>query len=154
MDIWVSFVFSYKSLFKQFSELIRTYYPHMAFVGENYPAPFIKTCAARIMSLIKMALLVCLLFGQNPFSLLRLSTPTLYSWALRNKMYACLMIFFFFNSLESYLISTGAFEIFVNDVPLWSKLQSGRLPSSDEFVQMLQTFTTNIDPNQQARPTL
>ena len=64
------------------------------------------------------------------------------------------MIFFFFNSLESYLISTGAFEIFVNDVPLWSKLQSGRLPSSDEFVQMLQTLTTNIDPNQQARPTM
>jgi selT/selW/selH-like putative selenoprotein len=57
------------------------------------------------------------------------------------------MIFFVSNSIESYLISTGAFEISVDDVPLWSKLETGRIPSANEFVQMLQPFGTNIDPN-------
>ena len=66
-------------------------------------------------------------------------------------MYACLMIFFFSNSIESALISTGAFEISINDVPLWSKLQTGRLPAANEFVQMLQTFATNLDPTSAPR---
>jgi thioredoxin reductase-like selenoprotein T len=139
-------------VFEQFSQLVRTHYPHMDVAGDNYPPPPMQAYLARILSMVKMALLVCLLLGQNPFALMNLSTPTVYSWALSNRMYACLMIFFFSNSLESYLISTGAFEISVNDVPLWSKMQSGRLPSSEEFVQMLQTFATNMNSEQTMRP--
>jgi selT/selW/selH-like putative selenoprotein len=60
------------------------------------------------------------------------------------------MIFFFSNSLESYLVSTGAFEISVNDVPLWSKIDTGRVPSANEFVQMLKTFDSNINSNDHA----
>jgi selT/selW/selH-like putative selenoprotein len=123
----------------------------MAIVGENYSPGPIKASFAKALSIIKMALLICLLFGQNPFPLLSIPTPRVYLWALQNKMYACLMIFFFSNSLESYLISTGAFEISINDVPLWSKLDTGRIPSATEFVQMLQPFGINIDPNNNVR---
>lgn len=134
-------------MFEQFAQLVRTHYPQMEVVGENYPPPPAKALLARIISMVKMALLVCLLFGQNPFTFLNIPTPAAYSWALQNKMYACLMLFFFSNSIESYLISTGAFEISVNDVPLWSKLQTGRLPSANEFIQMLQTFVNKDDFN-------
>ncbi len=130
----------YRNMFEQFSESVRTHYSTMAIVGENYPSPFLKALLARGLSIIKMALLICLLFGQNPFSFFNIPTPRIYSWALRNKMYACLMIFFFSNSLESYLISTGAFEISIDDVPLWSKLGTGRLPSINEFIEMLKPF--------------
>jgi len=123
----------------------------MAIVGENYSPGPIRASFAKALSIIKMALLVCLLFSQNPFPLLNIPTPAVYLWALQNKMYACLMIFFLSNSLESYLISTGAFEITVDDVPLWSKLETNRLPSSNEFIQMLQTFSTNIDSNNNVR---
>ncbi|KAH8356512.1 hypothetical protein KR084_004035 [Drosophila pseudotakahashii] len=40
-----------------------------------------------------------------------------------------MMIFFLGNMLEGRLISSGAFEITLNDVPVWSKLQTGRFPS-------------------------
>jgi len=130
-------------VFEQFAQLVRTHYPDLEVVGENYPPPPPKALIARILSIVKMALLVCLLLGQNPFVLLNIPTPAVYSWALSNKMYACLMIFFFSNSIESSLISTGAFEISINDVPLWSKLETGRLPSANEFIQMLQTFAAN-----------
>jgi len=132
-------------VFEQFAQLVRTHYPGMEVVGENYPPPPTKALLARILSMVKMALLVCLLFGQNPFALFNIPTPAAFSWALQNKMYACLMVFFFSNSLESYLISTGAFEISVDDIPLWSKIETGRLPSANEFVQMLQTFATSSD---------
>jgi selT/selW/selH-like putative selenoprotein len=141
-------------MFDQFSELVRTNYPNMAVVGENYPTAPIKSLVARVLSMFKMALLVCLLFGRNPFPYLNIPTPRVYSMALQYKVYACLMIFFFSNSIESYLNSTGAFEIAVNDVPLWSKLETGRLPSANEFIQMLQTFSTNIDPTNHASPSI
>ena len=134
-------------MFEQFVQLVRTHYPYMEVVGDNYPPTPTKALIARIISMLKMAILVCLIFGQNPFPLLNIPTPAVYSWALQNKMYACLMIFFFSNSIESYLISTGAFEISVNDVPLWSKLETGRLPSASEFIQMLKTFARDSDFN-------
>lgn len=132
-------------MYEQFAQLVRTHYPHMEVIGENYPPPPVQAMIARLLSYVKMALLICLLLSQNPFTLLNLPTPSVYQWALDNKMYACLMIFFFTNSIESFLISTGAFEISVNDVPLWSKLQTGRLPAANEFIQMLQTFAANTD---------
>ncbi|CAF1086721.1 unnamed protein product [Rotaria sp. Silwood1] len=137
----------YQNLFKQFSELVHKHYPNIAVIGENYSPSPLKALLARILSIIKIILLICLLFSQNPFSFFHISTPKIYLWALQNKMYACLMIFFLSNSLESYLISTGAFEISIDDVPLWSKLETGRLPSNNEFIQMLQTFSAKIDSN-------
>lgn len=139
-------------MFEQFTQLVRTHYPQFEVVGENYPPPPTKALIARILSMIKMAILVCLLFNQNPFVLLNIPTPTVYTWALQNKMYACLAIFFLSNSIETSLISTGAFEISINDIPLWSKLQTGRLPSGNEFIQMLQTFTTQSDFNPNIYP--
>ena len=42
-----------------------------------------------------------------------------------------------FVNLESVqLISTGAFEIALNDMPLWSKLESGRIPQPGELFQV------------------
>lgn len=130
-------------MFEQFAQLVRTHYPDLEVVGENFPPPPAKALIARILSMVKMALLVCLLFGQNPFALLNIPTPGFFNWALQNKMYACLMVFFFSNSIETSLISTGAFEISIDDVPLWSKLETGRLPSANEFIQMLQTFASS-----------
>ena len=132
-------------MFEQFAQLARTHFPQIEVVGDNYPPPPTKALIARCLSMFKMALLICLLLGQNPFLLLNIPTPAIYRWALENKMYACLAIFFLSNSIETSLISTGAFEISINDVPLWSKLQTGRLPSANEFVQMLQTFTGNSE---------
>ncbi|CAK9301922.1 unnamed protein product [Gordionus sp. m RMFG-2023] len=63
--------------------------------------------------------------------------PNFYTWMLSNKSYASLMIFFISNAIESQLLSTGAFEIKLNDVPLWSKIESGRVPAIQELFQIL-----------------
>jgi selT/selW/selH-like putative selenoprotein len=64
-------------------------------------------------------------------------TPRPVTWAHQNKVYACLMLFFLSNAVETQLISTGAFEISFNDVPVWSKLEVGRIPSPQELFQIL-----------------
>lgn len=75
--------------------------------------------------------------GQNPFPSLNMETPSLFTWAQQNKIYACLMIFFISNAIEGQMISTGAFEVSFNDVPVWSKLETGRVPSPAEMFQII-----------------
>ena len=72
--------------------------------------------------------------------------PSILLWAWENKGYACMMAFFlgklyclsnkelsrYFlpgNAIENTLVSTGAFEIYLEDERLWSKLETGRIPS-------------------------
>ncbi|GIY97538.1 thioredoxin reductase-like selenoprotein T homolog CG3887 [Caerostris extrusa] len=57
---------------------------------------------------------------------------------LLHSLYACLMVFFLSNTIEGQLISTGAFEIIFNDVPIWSKIETGRLPSPPELFQIIE----------------
>ncbi|GIY36080.1 thioredoxin reductase-like selenoprotein T homolog CG3887 [Caerostris darwini] len=74
----------------------------------------------------------------NPFVAMGTVTPAFFVWMTQNKLYACLMVFFLSNTLEGQLISTGAFEIIFNDVPIWSKIETGRLPSPPELFQIIE----------------
>lgn len=47
------------------------------------------------------------------------------------------MIFLLSNMVETSLISTGAFEIYLGDEQIWSKIDSGRVPSPGELLQMV-----------------
>ena len=57
---------------------------------------------------------------------------------LDNKLYAGLMIFFLSNAVETQLISTGAFEIVLDSLPVWSKIESGRIPQPPELFQIIE----------------
>lgn len=124
-------------MFDQFEHIIRTRYPQLTIVGDNFPPPPLRLYACQFLGMLKFALIFLLIIGNNPFSAMNLPTPSIYSWALANKIYACMMLFFLSNAIEGQLISTGAFEINLNDVPVWSKMRTGRLPSADEMFQIL-----------------
>ncbi|KAI0990306.1 hypothetical protein GJ496_004368 [Pomphorhynchus laevis] len=100
--------------------------------------------SARFLSILKFALIVCVAFEYNYFGD---QMPDFYKWMLANKIYSCFFVFFIGNSVESLLMSTGAFEIYVNDMPIWSKLQSGRFPSTSEILQALENNRRLLMPN-------
>jgi len=68
-----------------------------------------------------------------------MDTPPVFAWALENKFYAAMMIFFLSNAIETQLVSTGAFEITVDNMPVWSKIESGRIPQPPELFQIVDT---------------
>lgn len=43
------------------------------------------------------------------------------------------------------LISSGAFEISFNDIPIWSKLDTGRIPSPQELFNIIESHTRFSD---------
>jgi len=92
---------------------------------------------AQFLGYLKLALIVCILATFNPFPMMGIETPGAFAWAIDNKIYACMMIFFVSNAIESQLVSTGAFEITVDNMPVWSKLESGRIPQPPELFQII-----------------
>ena len=78
-----------------------------------------------------------------------METPSFVSWAMENKFYAAMMVFFLSNAVETQLVSTGAFEITVDNMPVWSKIDSGRIPQPPELFQIIDThlkMNTGQDP--------
>jgi len=126
-------------VFEEFSQGIHQRYPALLVEGANYPPPPLRAYLAQALSILKLVVIAVVLSGQNPFPALGLNTPGVLTWAHQNKLYAVMMTFFLSNMIEGQLIATGAFEISFNDVPVWSKLENGRVPSPQELFQIIDT---------------
>lgn len=127
----------YRKVFEQFAHTIQQKYPQLRVEGDNYPPPSLNQMIAQFLSFAKLALIVLIISGQNPFEWCNMATPSVFSWCIQNKIYACMMLFFISNAIESQLVSTGAFEVTFNDIPVWSKLETGRIPSPQEMFQII-----------------
>ncbi|EEC08399.1 hypothetical protein IscW_ISCW006093 [Ixodes scapularis] len=102
---------------------------------------------AHALSLLKLAVIALVLLGVDPFRYLGTHTPAPFVWMLNNKLYSCLMLFFVCGAIESKLVSTGAFEIYFNDVRVWSKIETGRIPSPPELFQIIDNQPTPLPPH-------
>ncbi|CAB1317699.1 unnamed protein product [Coregonus sp. 'balchen'] len=107
-------------------------------VFEEYMQALYQRHVASFLSMFKLALIGLIVIGKDPFALCGMQAPGIWIWGQENKIYACMMVFFFSNMIENQCMSTGAFEITLNDVPVWSKLESGHLPSMQQLVQILE----------------
>jgi len=124
-------------------------YPQLMIEGDNYPPDPWKWHFATILSYAKLAVIACIIASINPFNYLAMETPSFVSWAMENKFYAAMMVFFLSNAVETQLVSTGAFEITVDNMPVWSKIDSGRIPQPPELFQIIDThlkMNTGQDP--------
>ncbi|ESO08105.1 hypothetical protein HELRODRAFT_75296, partial [Helobdella robusta] len=127
----------YRKVYDQFAYAIHQRYPDLLIQGDNYPPLPMYAYLSQIIGFVKILFIIIIASGQNPLNWVNLNSPTFITWALENKIYSCMILFFVCNAIESTLISTGAFEISFNDVPVWSKLETGRIPSPQEMFQIL-----------------
>lgn len=124
-------------MFEEYMRVISQRYPDIRIEGENYlPHPFYRHIAS-FLSVFKLVLIGLIIVGKDPFAVFGMQAPGLWQWGQENKVYACMMVFFLSNMIENQCMSTGAFEITLNDVPVWSKLESGHLPSMQQLVQII-----------------
>ncbi|OCT78713.1 hypothetical protein XELAEV_18029800mg [Xenopus laevis] len=112
-------------------------YPDIRVEGENYLPHAIYRNIASFLSVFKLVLIGLIIVGKDPFAFFGMQAPSVWQWGQENKVYACMMVFFVSNMIENQCMSTGAFEITLNDVPVWSKLESGHLPSVQQLVQII-----------------
>jgi len=127
----------YRKVFEQYRSALTEQFPHLNIQGGNFDPPLWRSQLSTILLYAKMAFIFIVAFGYNPFPSFGTQTPRFFQWAISNKVYACLMAWFVTGMVENSLLSTGAFELYYNDVPIWSKLESGRIPEFHEVVSMI-----------------
>lgn len=124
-------------MFEQYANILREKYPEISILGDNYPPPDWKLWMAQMLGAAKLLFILMIIAGINVWEWLGQETPSWWTWFTNNKIYACMMVFFLCNAVEGQLVSTGAFEISFNDVPVWSKLETGRIPQPPELFQII-----------------
>jgi hypothetical protein len=82
-----------------------------------------------------------LMAGNHIFRLLGINEPSWYQAMTENKL-ACFMGLFIINSIGTSMMTSGAFEVILNDEHVvFSRLKSGgQMPSGDDIVRGLQSF--------------
>ncbi|CRL00484.1 CLUMA_CG013745, isoform A [Clunio marinus] len=137
----------YKNAFDEYSSIILEKYPDIHITGANYDPPGLNMYISKILVVAKYLLMALIGSSFDLFGFLGMATPTFWTWATDNKLFAVMMTFFFSNMLEAQLISSGAFEIALNDIPIWSKIATGRIPAPQELFQIIEShlqFTDNL----------
>ncbi|KAH8374265.1 selT-like protein [Drosophila serrata] len=127
----------YRKAFEDYVNILGEKYPQIQVHGGNYDPPGFNYYLSKIIFALKIIIIVSVVSAVSPFTFLGLNTPSWWGHLQANKIYACMMIFFLGNMLEGQLISSGAFEITLNDVPVWSKLQTGRFPAPEVLFQII-----------------
>ncbi|XP_066259978.1 thioredoxin reductase-like selenoprotein T homolog CG3887 [Euwallacea similis] len=135
----------YRKMYDQYLQLLGEKYPFILVEGANYDPPGIFMILVRILGTLKLAGIFFILSGVNIFDYLNQPQPAWWRWCLENRMYACMMLFFLCQIVEGQLISSGAFEISFNNVPIWSKLESGRIPQPAELFQIIDSHMQFTD---------
>lgn len=107
--------------------------------GEHFPVPPLRQALGSIVGFVQMGGLAMLFVGGPIFRALGFAEPPAwYNQLLENKM----MLFggyFFLNMLNTQLLSTGAFEVYYEGAQIYSKIETGRMPSLQELTSVLES---------------
>ena len=115
---------------------------YTAFIGSIHGANYIPSnhavMIANVTSFLWIAGIALLLAGDMIFQTLNIPEPEPYKWMKNNKIMVFIGLFIM-NNVGNGMMRTGAFEIYVNDVLIYSKLQTGHLPNANDIATALKS---------------
>jgi selT/selW/selH-like putative selenoprotein len=113
-------------------------FPGLEVLPSNYPAPKHKVLAAKALGYVQWGVMGAAAFGERlaPALGYELSPEALQS--LKDKRFGVIACSWFFGNMASNgLLSTGAFEVYYDGQLVYSKLQTGQLPTMAELLSEL-----------------
>ncbi|KAK9908239.1 hypothetical protein WJX75_004669 [Coccomyxa subellipsoidea] len=110
----------------------------MEVLGSAYPVPPYKAFMSKVVMVAQYGTIGALLGGEQLFAALGVPVPELYQQYKDKKTGIVMGVWLLGNALQNQLISTGAFEVFYDGERVFSKLESGRVPSLDELIDLLE----------------
>lgn len=136
----------YRQAYEQHARILERRFPNIKVYGEIHQPSWLKGKICSLLSIFKIVAILLICIEMNPFSYFGMSTPDLWGRATQHKAYSVAIILFLSNAIESNMMSTGGFEIFYNDIPIWSKLESTRIPDPMELIDIVESHQTNFSP--------
>lgn len=105
-------------------------------IGDVYPPSTFAMWIAEVSGTLWMLGIALIIFGKSIFDITGLPVPFFVDYISNNKVQTFIILFVLNNIGHSFL-ATGAFEIYLNDDLIFSKLQTGRFPTMNEMFMIL-----------------
>ena len=111
--------------------------PEVVITGGEYPAPFQKQMMAKAVSFLSMGFILVLMFGEKLVEQVAAEPPAFVKRMYENKWTWVFLVYIISSNVSNMLLSTGAFEIYLNDNIYYSKLSTGQMPSAPLLQQLV-----------------
>ncbi|GMP89718.1 hypothetical protein CsSME_00041163 [Camellia sinensis var. sinensis] len=126
-------------------KMLETSFPGIDVVLANYPPPLPKRVLSKLVPAVQMGVIGIIMAGEQIFPILgfMVPPPSYYYSLLANRFGSIATTWLLGNDLQNFLQSTGAFEVYLNDEPVFSKLKKGRFPGEIEWKDLINKKLAN-----------
>ncbi|KAJ0020248.1 hypothetical protein Pint_32529 [Pistacia integerrima] len=129
---------SYRGNAVTMKKMLETQFPGIDVVLENYPPPMPKRLLAKVVPAVQFGVIGIIMAGEQIFPMMGIMTPPPWYYSLRaNRFGSIASTWLLGNFLQSFLQSSGAFEVYYNDELVFSKLKEGRFPGEIELKELV-----------------
>merc|ERR1712086_771172 len=113
--------------------------------GDNYPAPEWISYVGPIMSAVQLLAMALVLMGDSVWSYIPgfQGPPEFYYKMKENPALTFIVVFLVIPSYIQSFANSGAFEVYVDQKLIFSKLESGRMPNVNEIIRSLESAGLN-----------
>jgi thioredoxin reductase-like selenoprotein T len=87
-----------------------------------------KKLLGNLVSYSHWGIMILLMFGDKIFAAMGMAPPPIYYTIVEKKWMVIIASYFLTNQISTFLLNSGAFEVFVNGDLVHSKLTSGKIP--------------------------
>jgi selT/selW/selH-like putative selenoprotein len=133
-----------KANFLRLRELLEQEFPGQwnNIQGANYPAPEWTSYASTVMSVVQMFAMVLILVGDNIWTYVPgfRRPPEFYYKMKENPALTFILMFLVIPSYVQSFANSGAFEVYVDQKLIYSKLETGRMPHVEEIIRALESI--------------
>lgn len=127
--------------FRQLKQFLEENFPELngRVQGELYAPPSYAVLLERIVSSVQIFAMLCIFLGDSVWNMVPFvqGPPEFYFQLKQNPMAGIGLVFFVLPSVARSIGTTGAFEVIVDDVVIFSKLEQGRMPSAVDVLDGL-----------------
>ncbi|KAL6853733.1 hypothetical protein ACP4OV_019762 [Aristida adscensionis] len=128
---------SYRGTAMTMKRMLETSFPGIHVVLENYPPLFPKRALSKAVPIIQVGAMAALMAGDQIFPRFGMVPPPWYYSLRANRFGTMATIWLFGNFAQSFLQSSGAFEVYCNGQLVFSKLSEQRFPSELELRELI-----------------
>lgn len=97
-------------------KMLETQFPGVEVVLANYPPSLPKRVVAKLVPVVQIGVIGLVMAGEQIFPMLGVMAPPPWYYSLRANKFGTIASFWLLgNALQSFLQSSGAFEVYCND---------------------------------------
>ncbi|KAL5740381.1 hypothetical protein ACOSQ2_029561 [Xanthoceras sorbifolium] len=136
---------SYRGNAVTMKNMLQATFPGISVILANQPPPLPKNLLSKVVPIVQVGIMGIVVAGEQIFPRLGVVTPPSWYYSLcANRFRSIASTWLLGNFIQSYLQSSGAFEVYCNGELVFSKLMEKRFPSEIELRDLVSKRLSNL----------